>query len=132
MSLSCRLASVFLAAAGAAAASVVACAGSSAPAADLQNLAATAIILDVRNPDEWNGGHLERSTLIPLPELEARLTEVDALVGGDKAKPVIVVCRSGGRAGKAKTLLESRGYTHVVNGGAWQSLQPAATGGTGG
>jgi rhodanese-related sulfurtransferase len=127
MVLSRLLASLFLAAAGA-----PACAGPSTPAAELQKLAATAVVLDVRNPDEWNAGHLDRSTLIPLPELEARLAEVDALVGGDKAKPVIVVCRSGGRAGKAKTLLEARGYTHVVNGGAWQSLQPTGGGGAGG
>jgi phage shock protein E len=93
---------------------------------DLRALAATAVVLDVRNPDEWAAGHLDKSTLVPLPEFEARLAEVDALVGGDKTKPVIVVCRSGNRAGKAKALLEARGYTHVVNGGAWQSLQPAS------
>lgn len=101
------------------------CAGSSGSSeATQQALAAGAVVIDVRNLDEWSGGHLAQSTLIPLPEFEARLTEVDALVGGDKSKPVIVVCRSGNRAGRAKALLEARGYTHVTNGGAWQSLQP--------
>ena len=94
-----------------------------APAGDARPAQATgAPVIDVRNPDEWAAGHLERSTLVPLPELERRLGEVEALVGGDKTKPVVVVCRSGARAEKARALLLQNGFTDVRNAGAWTSL----------
>ena len=104
-------------------ASLVACV---APAAgvDARALhAAGAPVVDVRSAGEWAEGHLPGSTLVPLPELPKRVNEVAALVGGDKTKPVILVCRSGGRAGQARTLLLNQGFTNVVNAGAWDSLR---------
>ena len=82
-----------------------------------------AVVVDVRNPDEWNEGHLEQSTSVPLPELGARLKEIEKLVGGDKSKVVVVVCRSGGRAEVAKTILRQNGFQNVHNAGAWTSLR---------
>lgn len=84
---------------------------------------AGAPVVDVRGAGEWAEGHLPKSTLVPLPELPKRLKDVEALVGGDKTKPVILVCRSGGRAGQARSLLMQHGFTHVVNAGAWESLR---------
>lgn len=83
-----------------------------------------AVVIDVRNQDEWNGGHLEKSTLIPLPSFAGRIKEIEKLVGGDKSKPVIIVCRSGARAGQAKSQLEAKGFTRVFNGGGWGNLRP--------
>jgi rhodanese-related sulfurtransferase len=97
---------------------------SSTSTVDPAALAPDALILDVRNQDEWDAGHLERAKLLPLPELSQRLGDVDKLTGGDKNRTVVVVCRSGNRSGQAKKLLEAAGYTHVINGGAWQSLLP--------
>jgi len=99
---------------------------SSATKIDPAALAPDAVILDVRSQDEWDAGHLERSRLLPLPQLPLRLADVDKLVGGDKSRTVVVVCRSGTRAGQAKKILEAAGYTHVENGGPWQSLVPPA------
>ena len=99
---------------------------SSAPPVDVAALAADAVVLDVRNQDEWDAGHLERARLLPLPQLSQRLGDVDKLTGGDKSRTVVVVCRSGNRAGQAKKILEAAGYTHVINAGAWQSLLPPA------
>ncbi len=82
-----------------------------------------ATIIDVRGHDEWADGHLEDSTLIPLPELAQRVGEIVKLVGGDKTKPIVIVCRSGGRAGQARSLLLQHGFTDVVNGGGWTSLR---------
>lgn len=101
---------------------VVAC--RSAPAVEAAAIAADAVVLDVRNQDEWDAGHLERARLLPLPQLSQRLGDVEKLVGGDKNRTVVVVCRSGNRAGQAKKILEDAGYTHVINAGAWQSLLP--------
>lgn len=95
-----------------------------APAGDVAAAhAAGAPVLDVRNPDEWAEGHIERSTLVPLPELASRLDEVAALVDGDKTRPIIVVCRSGARAEKARALLLQNGFTDVRNAGSWSTLR---------
>lgn len=80
-------------------------------------------VLDVRTQEEWDAGHLDKAKLIPVADFQGRLAEIDALVGGDKSKPIVVVCRSGGRAEKAKAMLLSAGYSNVVNGGRWENLQ---------
>lgn len=104
-------------------ASLVACVAPT-PGVDARALhAAGAPVVDVRSAGEWAEGHLAGSTLVPLPELPKRVKEITALVGGDKTKPVIVVCRSGGRAGQARTLLLNEGFTNVINAGAWESLR---------
>ncbi len=78
-----------------------------------------AVLLDVRTPEEHAEGHLEGSVNIShekLVEQEAEaLSEIETLTGGDKSKAIVVYCRSGGRAGKAKAALEAAGYTRVTN-----------------
>jgi phage shock protein E len=86
-------------------------------------LAGAAAVIDVRTPEEVAQGHLEGALLIPVAELEARMAEVDAAVGGDKHKKVVTYCKSGGRAGRAKLALEQHGYTNVVNGGGYDALK---------
>ncbi len=103
--------------------SLVACAAPATTGDARAAHAAGAPVIDVRNPDEWAAGHLERSTLVPLPQLAGRLGEVEALVGGDKTKPVVVVCRSGARAEQARATLLKNGFTNVTNAGAWTSLR---------
>ena len=49
-------------------------------------------VIDVREPDEWDAGHLAEATLIPLGELAERRHELDP------AAPVVIVCRSGRRS----------------------------------
>lgn len=61
-------------------------------------------LLDVREVDEVSEGHIAGITHIPLGLLEFRMNELD------KNKPYIVICRSGGRSGKAVQFLESHGY----------------------
>lgn len=107
-------------------ASLAACTPSTAgsPAMDARAVrTAGGPVIDVRSPAEWAEGHLPDSTLVPLPELKGRLADIEALVGGDKTKPVVVVCRSGARAGQARAILEQHGFQNVVNGGSWTSLR---------
>ena len=73
------------------------------------------VILDVRTPEEFAGGHVDGAVNIPVDELDAKLEEVESLTGGDKNKPLIVYCRSGARAGRAKKKLLRSGYTQVTN-----------------
>jgi rhodanese-related sulfurtransferase len=82
-----------------------------------------ALAIDVRSQAEYDEGHTSQTKLIPIDDFEPRIGEFAALTGGDKAKPIVVVCRSGGRAGRAKAMLEKAGYTNVTNGGPWQSLK---------
>ena len=75
-------------------------------------------VLDVRENDEWAAGHIEDARHIPLGQLAARLAELD------RDRPVVTVCRGGGRAGQAAELLTSQGLTaQVMDGGMqqWES-----------
>jgi phage shock protein E len=74
-----------------------------------------AVLLDVRTQQEWDDRHLEGANLIPVQELGDRLDEVSQLTGGDESKPIVVYCKSGGRAGRAKEMLTEAGYTQVTN-----------------
>lgn len=80
-----------------------------------------ALLLDVREADEYAEGHASGSTLIPLGQLQQRLQEIDAY----KNKPVALICRSGRRSAQALKLLERAGFSAAVNveGGmmAWEN-----------
>ncbi|MBM3938823.1 MAG: rhodanese-like domain-containing protein [Sphingomonadales bacterium] len=83
-----------------------------------QPKAGETIIVDVRTVAEWdNDGHANCTVNIPIDELESRMGELK------KDQKVILVCRSGNRAGRAKQLLESAGFTQVENKGAWQNVE---------
>ncbi|NNV57178.1 rhodanese-like domain-containing protein [Limnovirga soli] len=78
-------------------------------------LSAGAIIIDVRSPEEFKGGHLHKSTNIPLQVLSQSINKL-------KGKTVITVCASGGRSGMAATMLQKEGI-NAINGGGWHGLQ---------
>ncbi|TCJ95986.1 UNVERIFIED_ORG: rhodanese-related sulfurtransferase [Anoxybacillus amylolyticus] len=65
-------------------------------------------IIDVREPDEVATGKIPGAVNIPLGLIEFRMHELD------KNEEYILVCRSGGRSGRAAEFLDSRGY-RVVN-----------------
>lgn len=69
-------------------------------------------IIDVREVDEVEAGHIPSIIHIPLGLLEFKMNELD------KAKSYIIVCRSGGRSGQAAEFLASYGYdvTNMVGG----------------
>lgn len=86
-----------------------------------------AFVLDVREPSEWEAGHIPDATLIPLGQLSSRVSEVPT------DQPVVIICRSGNRSAQARDLLRNAGYTNVtsVAGGMnnWQSQGlPTVTG----
>jgi rhodanese-related sulfurtransferase len=79
-----------------------------------------AIVLDVREPNEYTSGHILNSKLIPLGKLKERMGELEKF----KEQPIVVVCRSGNRSGTACFLLGKQGFAQAYNlaGGvqAWQ------------
>lgn len=76
-----------------------------------------AIILDVRTPGEYAGGHIKGSKNVPLQSLQQNLSKIP------KDKVIITCCASGMRSGSAKSILVSSGFKEVHNGGGWMSLK---------
>jgi glyoxylase-like metal-dependent hydrolase (beta-lactamase superfamily II)/rhodanese-related sulfurtransferase len=87
-------------------------------------------IVDVREPDEFNGplGHVPGAKLIPLGSLTDKTEELN------KAKPMVIVCRSGARSAQATVLLGKAGFEKVANlsGGMlrWRAQRFSVEGGT--
>ena len=75
-----------------------------------------AMIIDVRSPAEFNGGHVKGAVNIPLQAIQSSFNKIP------KNKVIITCCASGMRSGSAKSLLKAAGYT-VHNGGGWMSLK---------
>ena len=68
------------------------------------------ILLDVRTPEEYGGGHIPGSRNIPLQ----RLDDVESVISG-KETPLFVYCHSGSRSSQAVSILRRMGYTNVKN-----------------
>lgn len=82
---------------------------------DFKSLIANgAMVIDVRTPQEFKGGHFKGSKNIPLPTINQQINKL-------KNKEVILVCRSGMRAAQARGILKSQGII-AHNAGAWQNL----------
>lgn len=79
-----------------------------------------ALVLDVRESDEFNGGHILQAKHIPLGSLKERVTELES----HRTRPIITICRSGQRSSAACAVLVKQGFTqaHSLSGGmmAWQ------------
>lgn len=67
-------------------------------------------LLDVREMTEYLISNLEGEH-IPLGELDARLSEIE----NRKDAEVVVMCRSGGRSGRAYQYLEAKGFSNLYN-----------------
>ena len=68
------------------------------------------MILDVRRPDEYAGGHIPKAINVPNEEIgSAEIPELP-----DKSQLILVYCRSGRRSKEASEKLVKLGYTNVV------------------
>jgi phage shock protein E len=72
-----------------------------------------ALLVDVRTTSEFAAGHLPGAMNIPVQNLSERLGEL-----GQRADAIVLYCRSGSRSGRAKRLLESKGFTNISDLGA--------------
>lgn len=70
-----------------------------------------ALLLDVREVDEYKGGHIPGAVNVPLSILSTGILKAVP----DKDKPVFIYCLSGARSGKAAGIMRSLGYDHVNN-----------------
>jgi rhodanese-related sulfurtransferase len=89
------------------------------PTVSASDLPEDAVVLDVREDDEWVHGHVAGATHIPMGSVPARLDEVPE---GD---PLYVICRSGGRSARVAAWLNVNGFDAVNVGdgmGAWEAI----------
>jgi phage shock protein E len=75
-----------------------------------------AVVIDVRTIAEWNESHIEGSKHIVLNTIPENLELIKGL-----HKPIIAVCKSGGRSQSATDFLSQNGLD-VINGGPWQQV----------
>jgi rhodanese-related sulfurtransferase len=77
---------------------------------------AGALLLDVREADEWDAGHAPEAVWIPMGDIQARLEELP------RDRPIVAICRTGSRSGVLAGALVGIGYDVVnIDGGmrAW-------------
>jgi rhodanese-related sulfurtransferase len=74
------------------------------PSVGPDGIPAAAVFLDVREPDEWQAGHIEEATHIPLADLPGRIGELSP------DDDLVVICRSGARSGRAVAWLNQNGF----------------------
>ncbi|MEQ8689181.1 MAG: rhodanese-like domain-containing protein [Imperialibacter sp.] len=72
-----------------------------------------AIVIDVRTPGEFMGGHVQGSINIPLQDITSKVQEIKKM-----AQPIILCCASGNRSGQAAGFLKAQGID-CSNGGSW-------------
>ena len=82
------------------------------------------VLLDVREPWEFERARIAGAQLVPMREVPGRLAEID------QEKPVVAICHHGGRSMQVALFLEKAGYNNVHNlvGGvdAWsRTVDPA-------
>lgn len=88
-------------------------------ASDSSNPLDDAVIIDVRTQKEWDSGHLAQAIHIPHTEIAQKIGDV----ASDKDAKIVLYCAVGGRAGKAKEVLDELGYTHVENAGGYDDIK---------
>lgn len=69
------------------------------------------LLIDIREPYEWDEGHIDGAIHIPMGELGQKIQQVVP----DKETEFIVYCASGGRSRRAVDALQAAGYVHALN-----------------
>lgn len=78
---------------------------------------AGATIIDVRDRDEYEGGHYPAAINIPVSALPAQIGTI-----GAKDTSIVVYCASGGRSAIAAAMLKAQGFTDVSNAGGLEDM----------
>ncbi|PKV86703.1 rhodanese-like domain-containing protein [Streptomyces sp. TLI_146] len=92
------------------------------PSVDVAGVPADALVLDVREDDEWAAGHVEGALHVPMSDFVARFGEVTQAV--EDGRRAYVMCRVGGRSAQVTQYLVQQGIDAVnVDGGmqAWDA-----------
>ena len=74
------------------------------PTVSIDEIPAEAVLLDVREADEWEAGHVEGAVHVPMNEIPGRTGELSADVN------IVVVCKVGSRSAQVAAWLNHQGY----------------------
>ncbi|HEY2297544.1 MAG TPA: rhodanese-like domain-containing protein [Jatrophihabitans sp.] len=91
------------------------------PTVTVNDVPTEAVLLDVREPDEWAAGHIEGARHVPMFQVPQHVSLSEDLESG---VPIVVVCKMGGRSAQVTAWLNQHGYDAVnLDGGmlAWTS-----------
>jgi rhodanese-related sulfurtransferase len=88
---------------------------SAVPEVGVAELPADAVLIDVREDDEWQAGHAPDAQHLPMSRFVERLDEVP------DAEPLYVICRSGSRSARVAAYLNQQGRQSVNVAGGMQS-----------
>lgn len=75
----------------------------------LEKTSSQAVFIDVREPHEYEAGHIEGFPNYPLSSFGETFHELP------KDKEIVIICRSGNRSMQAAKILKQEGYMHVTN-----------------
>jgi rhodanese-related sulfurtransferase len=103
------------------------------PSVSATDVTPDAVLLDVREDDEWAAGHIDGAHHIPMGELPGRFADVADLA--DSGPELVVVCRSGSRSARVVAWLAQNGVdaVNLAGGmGAWTSAGRPMVSETGG
>jgi rhodanese-related sulfurtransferase len=89
------------------------------PAVSVDDVPENAVVLDVREDDEWVAGHIDGATHIAMGEVPARLED---LPEGD---PLFIACRASGRSARVAAWLNANGFDAVVIAGGMGEWEAA-------
>jgi rhodanese-related sulfurtransferase len=92
----------------------------SVPVVSVSDLPDDAVMVDVRERNEWMAGHAPDAVLIPMGDVPS---QIDELPLGDG--PLAVVCRSGNRSGRVVAWLSAQGIDAVNVAGGMQAWEAA-------
>lgn len=100
----------------------------SVPEVPTEQVPDDAVLLDVREHDEWVAGHAPQAVHVPMNDVPSRLEQISSTAGDNRLH---VICRSGGRSAQVAAYLIQAGLEAVnVDGGmrAWSaSARPMVT-----
>lgn len=79
-------------------------------------LASGAMIVDVRSPSEFQGGHAKGAVNIPVQKIDSQMSKLST-----QKQTIILCCKSGARAAGVAAQLKKNGIS-CINAGPWQNL----------
>ncbi len=73
------------------------------------------VLIDVRSPAEWKETGIGASARPVSMHLPGFFEKINAIVKGDKSKPIALICATGMRSSRMQAMLIKRGYTNIID-----------------
>lgn len=94
-----------------------------------------AVLIDVREPNEWTGGVAEGAVLLSLSDLTGARAKWSPFLADEAGRELLLYCQSGGRSGIAARILAAEGFRTANAGGVaewtaagWPVVRPTKSG----